>query len=592
MTTEARTGLDRRSERDPGAVRVAGPALDLTPRSGIGGIVGPQGDGAAVAALSRTLGPAPRILAPSPPPGRPDLVVDADACFLDDLPLDGERPWMAAAAAGRLPEIEGAFALAWRDAAGAVHLARDPIGHRSLYYAEVSGRLVFASSLHAVLATGLVPPEIDLVSVAAYLAYAYVPGRRSLIAGIHEVLPGEEVVHRGGAVDRRAFWSLPPEGAPGGQEGEAEQAGELRRRLEVVVARHLPRGRPVSASLSGGVDSSLVVALCHRLHDAPVRSYSIHFGAEHRNELAWSAMVANHLGVEHRVLEITPAAVVRDLDSSIAMLSSPIGDPLTVPNALLFRRAAEDGLSVMLNGEGGDPCFGGPKNLPMLLAEIYGDQPGAPGEADPRLRSYLRAHQKCYDDLPDLLAPRLSAALADGPLERELAPFFRDSRWPSFVARLMALNVTWKGAHHILCKVDQVSAPAGVLPRSPLFDRAIVDLAVRIPPQRRLKGAVEKHLLKRAVADLLPAEIIARPKSGMLVPVEGWFRGPLLPLARERLLDGLTRFDLFQRRYLERLLAGKLRGLRPRHGAKIWLLVTLESWLRTTLGRPTAGSAP
>ncbi len=563
-TTEAPTGLAR--------------PRSVVPRSGIGGVVGGPPDDPAVAALARALRPAPCMLASA----GPDLVADWDACCLDGAPLDDERAWHAAITAGRLPDVYGAFAVAWRDAEGAVHLARDPIGHRSLYYAESTGRLLFASSLHALLTSGLVPRDIDLVSVAAYLVYAYVPGRRSLIAGIHELLPGEEVTYRDGRLDRRSFWSLPPEGAIGADWSEADQARELRRELETVVRRHLPPGRAVAASLSGGVDSSLVVALARRLHDAPVHSYSIHFGAQHRNELHWSAMVADHLGIEHRILEISPAAVVRELDETTAMLSSPIGDPLTVPNALLFRRAAEDGLSVVVNGEGGDPCFGGPKNLPMLLAEIYGDGWDDAEHPDARLRSYLRAHQKCYDDLPELLAPRLVAALAAAPLEREVAPFFCDARWRSLVARLMAINVIWKGAHHILCKVDQVSAPFGVLPRSPLFDRAIVELALAVPPQRKLRGSVEKYLLKQAVVDLLPAAIIDRPKSGMLVPVEGWFRGPLLALARERLLDGLTRFDLFEKSYLERLLAGKLPGLRPRHGAKIWLLVTLESWLRTS----------
>jgi asparagine synthase (glutamine-hydrolysing) len=258
------------------------------------------------------------------------------------------------------------------------------------------------------------------------------------------------------------------------------------------------------------------------------------------------------------------------------MLSDPIGDPLTVPNALLFREAAEE-VSTVLTGEGGDPCFGGPKNLPMLLAELYS------GEAEARERSYLRAHLKCYDDLDRMLTPAVQAALADSPLEGRLGPHFSDPRWRSLVTKLQAINVIYKGGHHILPKVDALSAPFGVRPRSPLFDRAVVELAFAIPPQLKLHGSVEKYLLKQAVRDLLPREIVDRPKSGMLVPVEAWFRGPLLPQARERVLDGLAPFGLFQREYLERLLRGRLGGLRPRHGAKIWLLVTLEAWLRTVL---------
>src|SRR5207247_1472948 len=143
------------------------------------------------------------------------------------------------------------------------------------------------------------------------------------------------------------------------------------------------------------------------------------------------------------------------------------GDPLTVPNALLFREAAPD-VGVVLNGEGGDPCFGGPKNLPMLLAELYG--------GGGRERSYLRAHLKCYDDLPAMLTPEVRAAVQEAPLEEQLVPYFDDPRWRGFITRLQAMNVTLKGAHHILPKVDAESRPFGILPRSPLFDRSVVEL--------------------------------------------------------------------------------------------------------------------
>jgi asparagine synthase (glutamine-hydrolysing) len=337
----------------------------------------------------------------------------------------------------------------------------------------------------------------------------------------------------------------------------------------------------VGAFLSGGLDSSLVVALARRLHEGPLTTYSVSFGDGYPNELAWSSLVARHCGTEHRILELSPEVVKHHLDDSIALLNDPIGDPLTVPNALLFREAAAE-TGIVLNGEGGDPCFGGPKNLPMILAELLGDgfEDGSAAERS-RARSYLRAHQKCYDDLETMLTDEAREALRDEPLEREVLPHLEDERFPSFVARLMALNLFFKGAHHILPKVDAVSAPFGVVARAPLFDRAVVELAFAIPAQLKLRGSVEKHILKEAVRDLLPREIVERPKSGMLVPVEAWFQGPLLAEAKTRILDGLAPYRLFRRDYLERLLGGRLPGLRPRRGAKIWLLVTLESWLRT-----------
>jgi asparagine synthase (glutamine-hydrolysing) len=414
-----------------------------------------------------------------------------------------------------------------------------------------------------------------------------VPGRHTLIAGVRKVLPGEIVRIRGGRIERHAYWSLPaPRDEP---VDEDALRARLRAALERAVRRRLSPGR-LGATLSGGVDSSLVVALARRLHDGPLSTFSVCFGDGYPDELAFSSLVAAHCGTEHRVIEVPAGAVVRHLDQTLGLLVDPIGDPLTVPNALLFREAASE-TGAVLNGEGGDPCFGGPKNVPMLLAELLGDGANETDDATARARSYLRAHQKCYDDLERMLSPQALAALAARPLEADVLPHLTDGSWSSFVARLMALNLTFKGAHQILPKVDALSAPFGVVSRSPLFDRDVVETAFSIPAQLKLKGTVEKYLLKRAVEDLLPRAILDRPKSGMLVPVEGWFRGELLGEAKARLLDGLAPWGIVRRDYIERLLSGRLPGVRPRRGAKIWLLVTLEGWLRTVVGEARARTA-
>ncbi len=523
--------------------------------------------------LRAALGGGARILDASRPGA---LVADLDGCRLGGAPVATEDALAAAIRAGRLAQLDGAFAIAWTDDAGALHLARDPIGHRTLYYALHDGRLVFASRLRALLDAFELPRRLDLRAVAAFLSYAYVPGRATLIEGVFELLPGETATFAGGRLARAPFWELPADPPP--ISDEAALRGALRAELERTIGAALPADAPVCASLSGGIDSSLVVAIARRLHPHPVRTFSISFGAEHRNELAFSSLVAAHAGTEHRVVELRPEAIVAHLDDTIARMDKPNGDPLTVPNALLFREMSRHG-RVALNGEGGDPCFGGPKNIPMLLAELYGDATGG-DPAYARERAYLRAHAKCYDDLAAMLTPEAYAAACTPPLEHDLAPWFRDPGRPSFVGMLMAINVRFKGGHHILPKVDALSEPFGVLPRSPLFARSIVELAFRIPATLRLAGAVEKYLLKEAVRDLLPGSIVDRPKSGMLVPVEGWFQGPLAAQARARMLDGLARVPIFRPAMLEQLLAGKRLGLRPRRGVKIWLLLTLEAHLR------------
>jgi asparagine synthase (glutamine-hydrolysing) len=550
---------------------VPGPPLGTDPvrwrRAGrIGGMVG-VADSAALTALAAALGPGGQVL-----PSAAALAADWDCCWDDGEQVVGLEQWRTLVEQRRLGAVEGAFSLAWLGPDGSLSLARDALGERTLYYAVRPNGVIFASTIRALLATGLVPRQLDLPSVAAYLSYAYLPGRETLVRGVREVLPGEVGRFHRGKVTSERLWSVPAE--PEAWAGEEDLRRSLRERLEEAVRRRLPPGEAVGAFLSGGLDSSLVVALAGKLHDARVKTFSVSFGAGYANELPFSSLVAEHCRTEHRIVELSPAVVLHHLDDAIGMLSDPIGDPLTVPNALLFREAAPE-VSVVLNGEGGDPCFGGPKNLPMLLAELYD------GETRARERSYLRAHLKCYDDLGAMLATEVQVALASSPLEARLESHLADQRWRGFVSRLQAINVSFKGGHHILPKVDALSAPFGVLPRSPLFDRAVVELAFAIPPQLKLHGSVEKYLLKEAVRDLLPRAIVERPKSGMLVPVEAWFQGPLRRQARERVLDGLAPWGLFRRDYLERLLDGRLGGLRPRHGAKVWLLITLEAWLRT-----------
>lgn len=542
-------------------------------RPPIGGAAGPDSQ-AVLQTLTGRLGPGARLLDPSLKAG---LLTDADACWLDGAPIGSAGAWQAVIDGGRLGEVEGAFALAWLDSQGSLHLARDPIGHRSLYWTVHRQTVIFSSSLQAVVAARRERPVLSPLAVATYLSCAYVPGEGTLVEGVFALLGGQEVIfHHGSRVERR-FWTLPSE--PRMERTEAELLPRLRRTLEAAVRRRLPEpGAPAGASLSGGIDSSAIVALLSRLHDGPITTYSVSFGPEHKNELEWSGLVAKHCGVEQRIVQVGPEDVLQELDRTTAALSEPNGDPLTVPNTLLFRLASERS-PILFNGEGGDPCFGGPKNAPMLLAELLGEGPIETERT--RERDYLRAHQKCFEELQDALQADFYAKISPGALEGQLTPWFDDPRWPGFLNKLMAINVVWKGAHHILPKVDQLGRASGMFPRSPLFDREVVELAFELPGALKRRGAEEKYLLKRAVADLLPEAIVMRPKSGMMVPVEGWFQGPLLPRARERLLEGLTPHGIFERSWLERLLGGKLPGLRPRRGVKIWLLVTLESWLRS-----------
>lgn len=532
-------------------------------------------DPVTLARFARALGSSRQLLDPA----AGGFAADFDACRHAGTEV-GAAKLEHLARTGRLAEVDGAFAAAWRDPeSGALHLARDPVGERSVYYARIRGGIAFASTLRPLLDSGLVERELNRPALPAYLSFGYVPGPETLVAGVRQLLPGQHLVFRRTRVEEEWLWALPPEDAA--HDGEDVLRRRLRARLEHAVAVRLPAGDPVAVTLSGGIDSSLVAALAARLHDGPVATYSLSFGRGIPNELEFAAAVAAACGTDHHVVELTPRAVMAGFDDTIASLSTPIGEPLTVGNSALFA-AASGSAGVVLNGEGGDPCFGGPKNLPMLLRDLYG-----PAATSPAARfleqSYLAAHRKCFVELERMIDPELVAAAA---LEERVTPHLEDDRWTTLVNRLMALNVTSKGGHHILPKVDQLSRPHGVLPRSPLFDRGVVDTALRLAADFKLRGAEEKYILKRAVEDLLPSEIVSRRKSGMRVPVEVWLQGRFDRFARERLLDGLAPHGIVQRRYLEELVRPDPASPPRRRGVKIWLLLSLEAWLRTVLDAP------
>jgi len=453
---------------------------------------------------------------------------------------------------------------------GQLLLFRDSVGARTLYYADKGEQsCCFASRRHLLRRCPWVSAEISLPALQHYLVCAFVPGEQTLLRDIRELPPGATRTLPGGVVQQ--YWE-PHESEWDPSEPPELYAQRLRPLLEEAVRTTLPSSGPVGVFLSGGLDSSLVAALAARNAYGPVHTYAVHFGAGHRNELEFSSLVATHCGSNHHILELPGKLILRHLEESVALLDDPIGDPLTTPNLLLARAAKRD-TDVVLNGEGGDPCFGGPKNLPMLLHSLY-------GRTETCEAAYLRSFQKCYDDLPRLLNPDIQRELSNDPPTALFAPFFDPERMTAYLNRLMWINVRLKGADHILTKVNNISTAVSLLAHSPLFDRRIVDMSFAIPPEYKLTGVTEKAILKRAVADLLPEIILNRPKSGMLVPVQSWFKNELKRFARSKLLDRRARI----RQYLNPVVVKEwldYQGcLFPRHGVKLWLLLTLELWLR------------
>jgi asparagine synthase (glutamine-hydrolysing) len=469
-----------------------------------------------------------------------------------------------------LAMLVGVFALVvWDRERQQLWMGRDHIGGKTLYYTGAGTTRWIAPKLQTLSSRR--SGEIDLIALRDYLCCAFVPGERTLWREVKELRPGMAL---GLPEGRQIYWQV-TEQITAADQPLVWHGERLRSLLNRVVKESLPPQEAVGVFLSGGLDSSCITALVAELHDRPVHTYSIHFGADCPNELEFSSAVAEHCQTQHHVLEITFREMWARLPETMAALDDPIGDPLTVPN-LLLGQLARKSVGVVLNGEGGDPCFGGPKNQPMLLQSLY----ESVVLREP-LEAYLASFQKCATDLKELLKPEVWQAVQQPSVFEEDLNAEMD-----YLNRLMVLNIKFKGADQILTKVNNLMSAAKLRGRSPLFDQRIVAMSLEIPPQYKLSGVQEKAVLKQAVADLLPDRIINRPKSGMMVPVQKGFREHWQRQARSLLLNKRAAIAPYINQALVREWLSFRGDVWGRYGVKLWLLVSLELWLQANQNSP------
>ena len=469
-----------------------------------------------------------------------------------------------------LDELHGAFAFAVYDRRKKkLQVIRDPIGARNIYIAHKDRSFWVSPRLR--VAASYVSKDVDLRALRDYLCCSFVPGSQTLFKHVREVRPGE--IYSIPERKSNYYWHIREDYHALEDQSLEWHAQRLRALLEHVVGEYLSSGDvDTGCYLSGGIDSSCIAALAKNLQPRDLHCYSIHFGKDCPNELEFSGLVAEHIKARHHVIEITAEQMWNLHEESIAMLDDPIGDPLTVPNMILARHARKQ-TPIILNGEGGDPCFGGPKNQPMMLDGLYRSAPPSKRELE---ATYLASFQKCQADLSRLLLPRVWHAVKDSH-----SVFADDLSSPGhYVNKLLLVNTKYKGADQILSKVNNITSAESVEGRSPLFDKRIVATSLTIPPQYKLKGAQEKAVLKTAVQDLLPEAILSRPKSGMMVPVQYWFRERWQKQARQLLLSK----NACIRQYLDTRLVSRWLDYEDdvwgRFGVKLWLLSALELWLK------------
>lgn len=479
-----------------------------------------------------------------------------------------------------VPKLQGAFVLVMK-LGDKLHIARDGAGVRTIYYGLFGKRFFFAIEPKGILAIPGFPRELRPEAVSQYLSFSFIPGGKTMLKDLHELPPGHILsVDADNHIELKRYFFFEHLDREIEEYPEEYWVEKFSTCFQKAVAKRLPPEGPIGIFLSGGIDSSVVVAEVMRQCQRPVKTYTVHFGKEYPNELEFARSVAECCRSEHHEICLSPKDFLPKLRKIIWHLDDPIGDPITVPNFELSRHAAKD-VQWLYNGEGGDPCLGGPKNIFMLLNHWY----GVSKEKNFREKMYLSSYKRAYHELPHLLTPDfLSQINQEESLEGVLTPFFNTSSPKYFLNKLLAINVRLKGAHLILPKVDRMAGAWGLIPLSPFFDEELIELCFSLPPKLKVSGGLEKIILKEVYKNRLPKEVIFRPKSGMRVPVHFWLQKEMKSYARKILSPkNLKKTEIFNPSRVKQLLDYNIEEGPGRYGLKLWMLITFEIWRRIVI---------
>jgi len=511
-----------------------------------------------------------------------------------------------------LEKLAGMFAFAIHDTRrGELFLARDQLGQKPLWYCVLDDRLVFASEAKALLAHPDVSAEVEPQSVAFYLTLGYVPAPRSIWRGIVKLPPAHCMTVANGASRPRRYWNLPERAV---RMSRAEAVDSVRELLGRAVAQRMVADVPLGALLSGGVDSSVVVALMCRAAGAGggVRTFTAGFAEGGFDERAFAAAVAGHLGTDHRELVVEPGDVAARglLDRLVDQYDEPFADSSVLPTYLICR-AARDQVTVALTGDGGDEVFGGyDRYRAMRLAETMGPtrwalvklaaraaKPIAPPDERSRLARLVR-FASALEEVPPmqyfayrrLFSPEELEVLMDAEFAcsgETAAPrewfcqLYDQGEYEDELAYAQRDDLLTYLPDDLLVKADIASMANSLELRSPMLDHEVVAFGLSLPVAYKLsgRGGGGKAILKDAFGELLPTEVFTRRKTGFGVPIGRWLRNELLELLRETLLGGpLVRDHWLVHPALSRLIEEHRTG-RADHSHRLWALLWLGRWL-------------
>jgi asparagine synthase (glutamine-hydrolysing) len=503
--------------------------------------------------------------------------------------------------------LRGMFAFAiWDRQTETLFLARDRIGIKPLYYAWNGKRLLFGSELKAILEDDSMARELDLQALDEYLSYLYVPAPRTIFRGIAKLLPGHTLTVSAQGVKDEEYWDLRFE--PDERTTEEEWIVRLRDKLRESVSIHLMSEVPLGAFLSGGIDSSAVVALMAGLLDRPIQTATIGFEESGFDEMPYARMVAARYRTQAHERTVR-ASASRILDQLVWHFDEPFADSSMIPTYYVSQVARER-VTVCLSGDGGDENFAGYRRYKF---DVFENRVRAllPGGLRRPVFSALSAISPKADWLPRVLrgktllsnlslsaeegyfqtmtwfTPAMKQSLYREPIRIALKDYqafgvmqryFDRTRGWDPLSRIQYVDVKTYLVDDILTKVDRASMAHSLEVRVPLLDHEVMELAARIPPRFKLRDGEGKYILKQVLRDLIPAEAMNRPKMGFSIPLARWFRGELKPDFEERLFAKASFVSqLMDTEVIRGWWGQHQRGLRD-YAYHLWALLVLEAW--------------
>lgn len=500
--------------------------------------------------------------------------------------------------------LRGMFAFAiWDAQTETLFLARDRIGVKPLYYAFTDEAFIFGSELKALVVDPRMRASrnIDLAAVHAYLSFLCVPDPVCIYSGVHKLPAAHTLTLRNGRAQLRRYWNV----TFAEESGVSEEAWAERvlYALQEAVRVRLIADVPLGAFLSGGIDSSTVVALMAGMLNRPVKTFSIGFSDKKYNEASDAKIVARHLGTEHTELILHPSEAQSVIPQLLDYFDEPFADSSAIPMYYVSRLARQQ-VTVSLSGDGGDELFGGypwrqrrpayqlalarlPQPLRVGLRQVSRWLPvSMPGanflqHLDIPYPRYILDAMAVFDarDRLGLYSQQALGELRDADPYAWHLPHLPAKGLSSWAARMMEYDLKTYLPNDILTKVDRMSMLNSLEAREPLLDHRLVELAAKIPSNLKIRGGVGKYILKKVIAPFLPMTVITKRKQGFSVPLEAWLRTTL----RENVLDTLRAgggHGIFNQRALDAITDAFFHG-DDRRNHQVWTLYAFERWYQS-----------